>query len=104
MPRSPTSSCSVTPQPPRPHDLLLLAGWGGEPKGHRPEETVYQACGQLRDEGAVERPHLQCVSPMHAGIAEMYVTDPRFTRTYEDVAPGLARYVRDAVVANAARD
>ena len=30
------------------NDLLLLAGWAGEPKGHRPEETVYQACGQLR--------------------------------------------------------
>jgi aspartyl-tRNA synthetase len=29
-------------------DLFLMAGWGGEPKGHRPEETVYQACGQLR--------------------------------------------------------
>ena len=29
-------------------DLLLLASWAGEPKGHRPEETVYQACGQLR--------------------------------------------------------
>jgi len=29
-------------------DLLLLATWAGEPKGHRPEQTVYQACGQLR--------------------------------------------------------
>ena len=29
-------------------DLLLLAGWAGEPKGQRPEETVFQACGQLR--------------------------------------------------------
>ncbi len=29
-------------------DLLILASWAGEPKGHRPEETVYQACGQLR--------------------------------------------------------
>jgi aspartyl-tRNA synthetase len=29
-------------------DLLLVAGWPGEPKGHRPEETVFQACGQLR--------------------------------------------------------
>jgi aspartyl-tRNA synthetase len=29
-------------------DLLLLAAWAGEPKGHRPEETVYQACGQVR--------------------------------------------------------
>ena len=30
------------------NDLLILAGWAGEPKGQRPEETVYQACGQLR--------------------------------------------------------
>jgi len=30
------------------NDLLVLATWAGEPKGHRPAETVYQACGQLR--------------------------------------------------------
>jgi aspartyl-tRNA synthetase len=30
------------------NDLLILAAWAGEPKGHRPDETVYQACGQLR--------------------------------------------------------
>jgi aspartyl-tRNA synthetase len=30
------------------NDLLILAGWAGEPKGQRPEETVYLACGQLR--------------------------------------------------------
>ncbi len=29
-------------------DLLILASWAGEPTGHRPEESVYQACGQLR--------------------------------------------------------
>jgi aspartyl-tRNA synthetase len=29
-------------------DLLMLAGWAGEPKGQRPEETVLQACGHLR--------------------------------------------------------
>jgi aspartyl-tRNA synthetase len=29
-------------------DLLLLAGWGGEPKGPKPEETVLMACGHLR--------------------------------------------------------
>ena len=29
-------------------DLLLIAGWPGAPQGHRPEETFYQACGQLR--------------------------------------------------------
>jgi aspartyl-tRNA synthetase len=30
------------------NDLLILAAWSGAPKGHRPEETVFQACGQLR--------------------------------------------------------
>jgi aspartyl-tRNA synthetase len=29
-------------------DLLILAGWPGEEKGQRPEETFYQACGALR--------------------------------------------------------
>ena len=39
----------------------------------------------------------------HRGLADMYVADPRFTRTYEDVAPGLAQYVHDAIYANADR-
>jgi aspartyl-tRNA synthetase len=29
-------------------DLLILAGWAGEPKGPLPEQTVLLACGQLR--------------------------------------------------------
>jgi aspartyl-tRNA synthetase len=29
-------------------DLLVLAGWAGEPQGQRPEETVLAACGQFR--------------------------------------------------------
>ncbi len=41
--------------------------------------------------------------PMHRGLADMYVADPRFTATYEDLAPGLAQYVHDAVHANADR-
>jgi aspartyl-tRNA synthetase len=28
--------------------LIVLAAWAGEPKGQRPEETVYMAAGQLR--------------------------------------------------------
>jgi aspartyl-tRNA synthetase len=30
------------------NDLLFLAGWPSAPSGHRPEETVLQAAGQLR--------------------------------------------------------
>jgi DNA-binding transcriptional MerR regulator len=39
----------------------------------------------------------------HRGLADMYVADPRFTKTYEDIAPGLAAYVREAIHANADR-
>ena len=34
----------------------------------------------------------------HAGIAEMYVQDPRFTAYYDKVKPGMANFLRDAVI------
>jgi hypothetical protein len=42
-----------------------------------------------------------CSPQMHARLAELYIADPRFTSHYEKVAPGLARYVHDAIVAAA---
>ena len=39
----------------------------------------------------------------HRGLADMYVADPRFTKTYEDIEPGLAGYVHDAIHANGDR-
>lgn len=44
-----------------------------------------------------------CSYAIHVGLADGYVSDPRFTATYEKVAPGLARYLSDAITANAAR-
>jgi DNA-binding transcriptional MerR regulator len=44
-----------------------------------------------------------CSPAFHRGLADMYVADPRFTRTYEELAPGLAAYVREAIHANAER-
>ena len=44
-----------------------------------------------------------CSPEFHRGLGDMYVADPRFTKTYEDLAPGLAQYVRDAIHANADR-
>jgi hypothetical protein len=45
----------------------------------------------------------ECTTEIHVGLAEMYVADPRFTATYETIAPGLAQYLHDAILANAAR-
>ena len=39
---------------------------------------------------------------MHAALADTYVADERFAAHYERLAAGLARYVHDAVHANAA--
>ena len=44
-----------------------------------------------------------CSPEMHRGLAEMYLADERFTKTYEDLAPGLTRWLHDAIQANAAR-
>jgi DNA-binding transcriptional MerR regulator len=39
----------------------------------------------------------------HAELARMYVDDPRFSANFERIAPGLASYVRDAILTNALR-
>jgi DNA-binding transcriptional MerR regulator len=51
----------------------------------------------------ISRDFYDCSHEMHQGLAEMYITDPRFTANYEKIAPGLAQYVHDAILANAAR-
>lgn len=49
----------------------------------------------------ISRWFYSCSPQMHRGLGEMYVADPRFARTYEREAFGLARYFRDAIAANA---
>ncbi len=39
----------------------------------------------------------------HRCLGDMYVADERFTKSYDDLEPGLAQYVRDAIHANADR-
>lgn len=51
----------------------------------------------------IDRWFYPCSREMHAELGNMYVTDPRFTATYENIRPGMAQYMRDAITANAAR-
>ncbi len=51
----------------------------------------------------IDRWFYPCSHAMHRALADMYVSDARFTKTYEDQAPGLAQYTRDAIHANANR-
>ena len=40
---------------------------------------------------------------IHRGLAKMYVSDERFRSHYDKRAPGLASFVREAVLSNAER-
>lgn len=46
-----------------------------------------------------------CPPEMHRNLGELYVSDPRFTASYDEeyAAPGLAQWVRDAIGTNADR-
>jgi len=53
--------------------------------------------------GHIDRWFYDLGYPMHRGLAAMYLADDRFTATYDAREPGLARYVHDAINANADR-
>ncbi len=55
-----------------------------------------------RHRASIEQ-YYDCGYEMHVCLGEMYIADERFTKHYDDRAPGLAQYLRDAIVANAAR-
>jgi hypothetical protein len=44
-----------------------------------------------------------CTYEIHRGLGELYVTDARFTTTFDGTAPGLAAYYQAAINANATR-
>ena len=77
---------------------FVAAMRAGEPaSGERATEAA-EAHRRHIDTWFYDLPHA-----MHRGLGDLYTSDERFTRTYEDRAPGLAVYVRDAIRANADR-
>ena len=51
----------------------------------------------------ISRWFYDCGYEMHRGLTQMYVSDERFRSHYDKRAPGLASFVREAVLANAER-
>jgi len=45
-----------------------------------------------------------CRYDMHRGLAELYVSDPRYAAEYDKIEPGFSGYVHDAILANADRN
>jgi hypothetical protein len=44
-----------------------------------------------------------CGYGMHRGLAELYISDPRYMASYDEIEPGFSQYVHDAIIANADR-
>jgi MerR family transcriptional regulator, thiopeptide resistance regulator len=68
----------------------------GEPATGEPSRAVAE-----RHRQHMSRWFYPVGTQMHRELAELYVADPRFEATYEEIAEGLASYLRDAVLANA---
>lgn len=45
-----------------------------------------------------------CGYDMHRGLAELYISDPRYMASYDEIEPGFSQYVHDAITANADRN
>ena len=83
----------------------------------RESEAIYARLAGLMQQGAaasdpavqaaveehrmhIDRWFYPCSKQMHHGLGEMYVADARFTANLDKVAPGFARFLRDAIAAS----
>ncbi|NBE99810.1 MerR family transcriptional regulator [Nonomuraea sp. KC401] len=56
-----------------------------------------------RHRGHMNRWFYTCSHELHRCLGDLYVDDPRFRATFEELLPGLAGFVRQAIHANARR-
>ncbi|GLX00030.1 MerR family transcriptional regulator [Microtetraspora sp. NBRC 16547] len=80
-----------------------LAGFAAAYEAGVPADGEQVMDAAERHRAHISRWFYDCGYEMHKGLGELYVSDPRFTANYESTAEGLARYVRDAIHANADR-
>lgn len=93
------------------HDWLRIQEEGGAAEGRMAELLAAGADPEGREAMAgaeAMRQHIDkwfysCSREMHAGLADMYEADARFTAYYENRAPGLASFVARAIRANSGR-
>ena len=73
----------------------MLAGWP-------PDSTTAMDLAEEHREH-LTRWFYRCGLDLHRSLGDLYVDDPRFAGHYDDRTPGLARFVRAAIHANADR-
>jgi DNA-binding transcriptional MerR regulator len=80
-----------------------IAGFAAAIRARQPADSA-----AAMDLAEAHRQHLtrwfyDCGYDMHRSLAELYVSDPRFTASYDEIEPGYSHYVHDAIQANADR-
>ncbi|WP_203230261.1 MerR family transcriptional regulator [Segeticoccus rhizosphaerae] len=82
------------------NSAFLQAFRSGEPAT---SEAAMAAAEAHREH--INRRFYACDHAFHRNLGDLYVSDPRYTSTYDESleAPGLSQYVRDAIHANADR-
>ncbi|MFI6922494.1 MerR family transcriptional regulator [Nonomuraea spiralis] len=80
------------------NDDLLAARRAGRPADSPEVMDIAE-----RHRAHITRWFYDCTPEIHRCLGDLYATDPRFTATYDALAPGLAAYYRQAIHANARR-
>ncbi len=80
------------------HEAFTRAMDAGEP----PTSEVAMDAAELHRRSIDDR-FYDCSPAFHRNLGDLYVSDPRYIATYDDIRVGMAQYVRDAIQANADR-
>ena len=78
----------------------LLAAFRGEQLTSSPDARA----GAHAHRAHLDKWFYPCSAEMHCALADMYIADPRFTAHYDELAPGFAQYVHDAIWAASVDD
>jgi len=71
----------------------------GALRAGQPADSAEAAAAATAHRDHISRWFYEVTPEVHQGLADMYVADPRFAKAYDDVEPGLAGYLREAVLA-----
>lgn len=69
-----------------------------------PAESAEAMAGAEAHRRSISDYWYECSYEIHTGLATMYLADPRFTAHYEGQQAGLAKYIHDAIMANAIKN
>ena len=81
----------------------VQAGFTAAMDADEPPTSVMAMDAAEQHRLSIDRRFYDCSYEAHRGLADLYVSDPRFTATYDEIRTGMSEYVRAAIYANADR-